>query len=142
MSKAVLLSLNSQWVRPIFWTHEKIYEVRKRAPLLTPPYDVYVYCTKKDPQIHYESMFYKGELNGLIIGKFTCINNWERSGPWKNQSRGTCLTDRQLAEYANGDSVVFMEISNPELFQTPIGIECFGLKRPPQSWQYFEVGNG
>ena len=137
--KAVLLSLNSQWVRPIFWTCEKIFEVRKRVPLLEPPYDVYVYVTKKDPQIYYESILYKGNLNGLIVGKFTCAHNWERNGPWTGQSEGTCLTDRQLAEYANGEKVVFMEISNPVRFELPIGIGCFGVERAPQNFQYIEV---
>lgn len=140
--KAVLLSLNAQWVRPIFWTQEKIYEVRKRVPSLEPPYDVYVYCTKKDPQIHYESILFNGELNGLVVGKFTCEKHIELTPPWKGKSEHTCLTDRQLAEYSNGEKLTFMVIGNPVLFNNPLGIGCLGTESVPQSWKYIEVKDG
>lgn len=135
MSKAVLLSLNSQWVMPIFETHEKIYEVRKRAPKLEHPYDVYVYCTIREPKIERS-----GEtLNGFVIGKFTCTNTIKMNSPWKGKSAGTCLTDRQLAEYSNLEHLMFMEISNPVWFDNPFRLSDINIMHVPQSWQYIEV---
>lgn len=135
-NKAVLISIHPDWVEHIFIRKDKIYEVRKRAPLLTPPYKVYVYCTLKQPFLKYENMFWKGTLNGLVVGEFTCIHNWERSAPWHNQSRGTCLTDRQLANYSMGNDLVFMEIENPVLFNNPKELKEFNINRPPQNFYY------
>lgn len=144
MEKAVLMSILPQWVEHIFIEKDKKFEVRKRAPLLTPPYTVYVYCTLKYPYIEHRIHLANGEcmvdgcLNGFVVGEFTVTNNWERSAPWHNQCNGTCLSDRQLANYANGKNLVFMEIENPILYTKPKELKDFGVKRPPQNFQFVE----
>ena len=143
MGKAVLISILPQWVHHIFFEKDKIYEVRKRAPLLVPPYTVYVYCTLKYPYLHYESMFWKGTLNGLVVGKFTCVGNLERSSPWEGSQYGTCLSPRKLAEYSKGKNLVFMQIDSPILFDKPKELKEFGVTRPPQNFQFVEeIENG
>lgn len=44
MSKAVLLSLRPEWCEKIA-NGEKVIEVRKTRPKLTPPFKCYIYCT-------------------------------------------------------------------------------------------------
>lgn len=144
MGKSVLMSIHPYWVEHIFIIQDKIFEVRKRAPLLTPPYTVYVYCTLKPPYLEHKVPLANGEymvdgcLNGFVVGEFTVTYNWERSAPWHNQSRGTCLTDRQLANYADGKDLVFMEIENPILYTKPKNLKDFSVKRPPQNFQFVE----
>ena len=138
-NKAVLMSIHPDWVEHIFMRKDKQFEVRKRAPLLAPPYKVYVYCTLGQPFLKYESMFFKGTLNGLVVGEFTCTHNYERSAPWHNQCLGTRLSPRQLAEYSKGKNLVFMRIDNPILFDKPKELKEFGVTRPPQNFQFCRV---
>lgn len=136
--KAVLMSIRPEWVNHIFIDKDKRFEVRKRAPLISAPYKVYVYCTKREPIIHRETILWKGDINGFVCGEFTCVANWERESPWRNQSWGTCLTDRQLAEYSCMDKLIFMEIENPILYDIPKKLSDFGVNHVIQSWQYIE----
>lgn len=136
--KAVLLSLRAEWVKPIFITKEKIYEVRRRAPLLKTPYTVYVYCTKQQPLVTHENELYNGYLNGFVCGEFTCVNNLDVYPPFMGMSSGTCLSDHQLIDYACESKVVFMEIENPILYRLPLPLSVFGLSKAPQSWTYCE----
>ena len=136
--EAVLMSIQPEWVKHIFIDKDKIYEVRRRAPLLQSPYKIYVYCTKKEPVLHRRTMFWEGDMNGFVCGEFTCVCTIERTPPWKDKSKGTCLTDRQLAEYSCLDHLLFLEIDNPILYDKPLKLEEFGIHHVPQSWQYCE----
>lgn len=138
MSKAVLLSLQPQWLFHII-EGKKIYEVRKRAPKLQTPFKVYIYCTLGEPRLPYESMLYKGVMNGLVCAEFTCSKIIEVTSPFRGKSEGTCLTDKQLAIYASGEKLYFWEVSEPKLLSQPMGIGLLGVNHVPQSWQYIEM---
>ena len=133
--KAVLLSLRPEWLMPII-EGKKIYEVRKRAPALKTPYKVYVYCTLRQPMIHWNTKAFNGNLNGLVCAEFTCVNNIEINPPFHGKLEGTCLTDRQLAEYSSGEKLVFMEIENPKILVAPFELKKLGMNNAPQSWRY------
>ena len=141
MSRAVLMSIRPEWVKHIFITQDKLYEVRKRLPRIKPPYKVYVYCTLSQPLIYKESMLYKGNVNGYVCGEFTVIKHIEVSPPFHNKAYGTCLTDADLAKYANGKSVSFMQIFQPKMYLKPIELKEFDVNRPPQSFQFVEEKN-
>ena len=139
--KAVLMSINPQWVQKIF-NGEKTVEVRKRAPLTVHPYKVYVYCTQGgDPYWH---MPVEGKrpyhVNGTVCGEFTCASTTEYNPPWRNHMLGTCLDAKDLYAYAAGaDKLCYMAIENPILYDEPKHLADFGLERAPMSWQYIDV---
>ena len=97
---------------------------------------MYVYCTLKEPYLHYGNGFFSGSFNGLVMGEFTCKRVIHETAPWRDKSRGTCLTDRDLAWYANGKDLFFMEIDNPVTYLKPKELKEFGIIRPPQSFQF------
>lgn len=130
MNKAVLMSINPEWVRKIM-SGEKTKEVRKRAPLTKHPYKVYIYCTKNGEQYEH--------FNGTVCGEFTCVSTTEYSPPWNNKTFGTCLWPKDLYTYAAGAcQLCYMAIENPVLYDKPKNLVDFGLEHPPMSWQYVE----
>ena len=49
----------------------------------------------------------------------------------------TCLTYSQLYDYVRNSKLFYeIEIEDPVIYETPIPLSEFGLKRPPQSWCY------
>lgn len=44
-----------------------------------------------------------------------------------------------LQKYAESGPVWGWHILNPVKYQNPFGLAIFGIKRPPQSWQYIET---
>ncbi len=93
MGKAVLISIRPKWCELIA-SGQKTVEVRKTRPKLTPPFKVYIYCSKgKDRLItiirdgdenygdvyHGKDIFVKGAESGFyygnhgkVIGEFVC----------------------------------------------------------------------
>ena len=148
MAKAVLMSLNPKWVELILQGVKK-REVRKRAPLLRQPFKVYLYCTKpntKDPDEYLEIHNHRNKkiykANGYVVGEATCVSITEYNRPFGNCIYGTCLTPRELYEYAGpNDKLSYMALEDPVTYEKPILLSAFGLKRPPQSWQYVEELN-
>lgn len=144
MAKAVLMSLNPKWLDLILRGVKK-REVRKRAPLLRQPFKVYLYCTKqyKDEfellEIHNytNSKIYKA--NGYVVGEATCVSITEYNRPFGNCIYGTCLTPKELHEYAGpNDKLSYMALEDPITYSEPVPLSAFGLTRAPQSWQYVE----
>ena len=141
MSRDVLLSLNPQWFNPIM-DGRKTIEVRKRAPLQKHPYKVYLYCTKSGETIYRAGI--KGKvkpylMNGTVCGEFTCVSTTEYGPSLCGIPGGTYLTVKQLYEYmGSGKKLCFMSIRDPVLYDRPLTLEDFGLKRPPMSWCYTE----
>ena len=140
--KAVLMSIRPEWVKRIMFGL-KTKEVRKRAPLTEHPYKVYVYCTKGGEEFRLTGVIGKiapCKYNGTICGEFTCVSTTEYKEPWSASPGGSCMSARELYEYqGDADKLCFMAIENPILYDKPMSLEDFGLKRPPQSWQYVEV---
>lgn len=143
MSKAVMMSLNPKWLQLIL-SGEKTREVRKRAPLLRQPFKVYLYCTKAQTDDPNELLEIPGgdrtyKANGYVVGEATCVSITEYSRPFRNCTYGTCLTAKELYDYAGpNDTLSYMALENPITYEKPIPLSAFGLKRAPQSWQYVE----
>jgi len=145
MGKAVLMSLNPKWIELILQGVKK-REVRKRAPLLRQPFKVYLYCTKpntKDPYEYLEiinresNKIYKA--NGFVVGEATCVSITEYNRPFGNCIYGTCLTAKELYEYAGpNDKLCYMVLESPVTYDKPRPLSDFGVSRAPQSWQYVE----
>ena len=53
--------------------------------------------------------------------------------------KGSCLTGQQLREYAgeSGKPLWGWYVSQVKEYYTPHKLSLYGLKRPPQSWQYY-----
>ena len=140
-SRDVLMSLNPKWWKKII-QGVKTIEVRKRAPLQQHPYKVYVYCTKNGNPLWRAGIIGKIKpymMNGTVCGEFTCVSTTEYGPSLRNVPGGTCLTPKELYEYMGaGNKLCFMAIKDPILYDEPKSLEDFGLKRPPQSWQYIK----
>ena len=141
MSKDILMSINPKWWKKIV-TGLKTIEVRKRAPLQEHPYKVYVYCTKSGDPIWQAGINRKIDpyvMNGTVCGEFTCVSTTEYEPPLRNIPGGTCLTPKELYEYmGTGEKLCFMAFKDLILYDEPKSLKDFGLKRPPQSWQYIK----
>lgn len=140
MGKAVLMSLHPKWMDLIL-RGIKTREVRKRAPLLRQPFKVYLYCTKDDEawMAGVKGKYQSYQMNGMVCGEATCVSITEYNRPFGNSIYGTCLTAKELYEYAGpNDTLSYMALENPIVYEKPIPLSVFELKRPPQSWQYVE----
>ena len=137
-TRAVLMSMNPKWIELIL-QGVKTREVRKRAPLQRTPFKVYLYCTKGEEawMAGVKGKRDSYQMNGMVCGEATCVSITEYGMPFGNQIGGTCLTAKELYEYAgNSDKLCFMALENPIVYDKPIELSEFGLKRPAQSWQY------
>lgn len=77
MSKAVLLSINPSWCNLIF-LGEKTLEIRKTKPnMRDEPFKCYVYCTKTKGGWFKENDGWLEQLDGKIVGEFTCNHLYE-----------------------------------------------------------------
>lgn len=140
MSKAVLMSLNPKWIELILQGVKK-REVRKRAPLLRQPFKVYLYCTKGEEawMAGIKGKYESYQMNGMVCGEATCVSITEYNRPFGNCIFGTCLTAKELYEYAGpNDKLSYMALEDPITYEKPVPLSAFGLKRAPQSWQYVE----
>ena len=140
MNKAVLMSLKPKWIELIL-NGAKTKEVRKRAPLLRQPFKVYLYCTKDEEtwMAGVKGKYQSYQMNGMVCGEVTCVSITEYNRPFGNSICGTCLTAKELYEYAGpNDTLSYMALENPIAYEKPIPLSAFGLKRAPQSWQYVE----
>ena len=165
--KSVLLSIQPKWCELIA-NGKKTVEVRKTRPKLETPFKCYIYCTKSNKeflQSRNNVMFYCEDrdfigghgvglykrLNGKVIGEFVCDNIAKGTS-----QLGSCLTMREISEYANGYDVYGWHISNLVIYDKPKELNEFlvsgnqtfdypplvKLKRPPQSWCYVEEVQG
>ena len=140
MSKAVMMSLKPKWIELIL-NGAKTKEVRKRRPLLRQPFKVYLYCTKDEEawMAGVKGKYQSYQMNGMVCGEVTCVSITEYNRPFGNSIYGTCLTAKELYEYAgSNDTLSYMALENPIAYEKPIPLSAFGLKRAPQSWQYVE----
>lgn len=186
--KAVLMSIQPKWCELIA-SGKKTVEVRKTKPKLETPFKVYIYCTQEKRLLH---KFDKGERiddehffeehvfirqntwirghfnpNGKVIGEFACdyITGLKADNiiqAYYNNTKETCLTDKEITRYANGKKVFYWHISNLVIYGKPKELGEFvsgssrlefsntkdgfplkwsGMKRPPQSWCYVEEGD-
>ena len=140
----ILLSLKPQWWAKIA-SGEKTVEIRKTIPHNGSPFKVIVYETK--------------EGRGKVIGEFVCDQIYQYStGNIGDQTisseeiqKRSCLTYDELFKYENSaeskENCIYLmglygwHISALQIYDKPINISDFGLKRAPQSWQYLKAGD-
>lgn len=134
----ILISIKPKWCELIF-SGLKIDEVRRTKPKDSCglPYTVYVWETG----------------NGGIIGRFkvrhfTFIQAWKDSDGEKHLGNYIgllhCIDDEELFNYLHRAQLPgkpypggwAWRIEEPVRFRKPLPLSDFGLKRPPQSWQY------
>jgi len=145
MPKAILISIQSEWVYDIF-SGKKTIEIRKTIPKRKLPIDVYIYCTKNAPRLAQGWTYCNNALNpinlanGKVIAKFTLnkINRYDYGnmdypmpayegdptckkvgdGYWIKcgELERTCLTYEELLKYGKGKTLYGWHICNLEKF--------------------------
>lgn len=125
-SDTIILSLHDRWWGKVL-AGEKPLEIRKTRPAGKGPYRVLVYVTGT------------GEIKGEFVCKdFLKIPTIPEIKDREVQ-KGSCLTGQQLKEYAgeSGKPLWGWYVSQAKEYYTPHPLSLYGLKRPPQSWQYY-----
>ncbi len=180
--KAVLLSIKPQYCELIA-NGKKTIEIRKTKPKLNTPFKCYIYCTKaKRPDEDYMYVIEGNEYGqllycgGKIIGEFVCDgiidlndNGNEFVNPFNSEITEllmpfSCLSYKELHDYANGKALYGWHISELKIYDKPKELSEFHrhctdslscelcvlnknnhcentglyLTRPPQSWCYVE----
>ena len=171
--KSVLISIQPKWCELIA-SGKKTVEVRKTKPKLETPFKVYIYCTK-DKNFNFctdDGEQYTHIGNGKVIGEFVCDSircEKEVADGLVDivLERTSCVSARELVEYANGNVLYPWHISNLVIYDKPRelrgffhertfhafttewnieGIVHYPIKKtimdeirtPPQSWCYVE----
>lgn len=181
--KSVLLSIKPKYCELIA-SGKKTIEIRKNRPKLETPFKCYIYCTKdkwehlvqmpdrtyqiyngKDYGKYDNSLKFKGESNGKIIGEFICdeMENYRICVgiPAHIVTEG-CISAKQIMKYSNNglDDLYVWHISNFKIYDRPkelsdfykngtekikINDDCtlkiegeISITHPPQSWCYVE----
>lgn len=135
-SDTIILSLHDRWWKKIL-AGEKTLEIRKTRPAVwwNGSFRVLVYVTG----------------TGTIQGEFTCNHFWKiRTLPEPQKATGVSgsisvqgesgLTKQELKEYAgkSGKALWGWAVEGAKEYETPHPLSLYGLKRPPQSWQYYK----
>lgn len=157
--KAIIISIRPEWVAKIL-DEEKKLELRKTFPSKCKiPTDVYIYCTKSD-KYHldgecgiksikwfrwdkktHQYQTFQETTSGKVIAKFTLSYGKEidKYDDWL-VGKSAQISSKEFYEYKGNKEVIYgWGIENPIVFEKPKELSEFGLKRPPQSWQYVEV---
>ncbi len=125
-SDTIILSLHDRWWKKML-AGEKRLEIRKTRPAGNGTFRVLVYVTG----------------TGEIKGEFACKDFLKIPTIPEAQSREaqkeSCLTGQQLKEYAgdSGKPLWGWSVAGAKEYETPRPLRLYGLKRPPQSWQYY-----
>lgn len=189
--KAVMISIRPKWCEKIA-SGDKTIEVRKNRPKMEPPFKCFIYCTTGATLVRHPDGGIRLDrrwdalcgrsigLNQKVIGEFTCDKiieaEWDYKPDWEgevygdtlNLLKGSCLSEKEIISYGNGDEVngyVYgWHISDLKIYAEPLSIDhfrkadfnckrngidpkvchsCYGcwdceIKRPPQSWCYVE----
>lgn len=144
MSEAVLISIQPRWCELIA-SGRKTIEVRKTKPKLQTPFKCYIYCTQgssKDLRIIKQSTYHN---RMKVIGEFVCdrirCETEIADGLVDEVLESTsCVSARELYEYANGSALYAWHISNLKIYDKPKELNEFHFLKPPQSWCYVEEG--
>lgn len=132
MSKAVLISIKPKWCEKIA-KGEKTIEVRKTRPKLKPPFKCYIYCSEGNELLILKKT-QNINLNRKVIGEFecNCISMLRATNIiqcyYNHNSIATCLTDKELLDYANGkNELYYWNISNLKIYDNPKELSEFQI---------------
>jgi len=146
--KAIILSVQPQWLEMIL-NGKKTIEIRKSMPKCNLPIDVYLYCTKKLPELYTATWQIPGRAyqNGKVVAKFTLNKchtlkyNYdfdEYGTPYEEDTflQDACLTQRELLDYGNASvsrpgikPLYAWQIDNLVIFDTPKELSEFYVER-------------
>lgn len=144
MSKAVLISIRPKWCELIA-SGDKTIEIRKTRPKIETPFKCYIYQSGKNlTSTVYGSEFSK---SGYVVGEFVCdhvestncFSGWvcpEKDNIIKRFLDGSCLSEQEIVDYADGRSVCGWHISALKMYDKPRELSEFGVNRAPQSWRF------
>lgn len=162
--KAIMLSIKPEWVGKIH-SKEKIGELRTRIPTCELPFKVYVYETKGTYWSFYTTsnpvltvpnggkvekvrngeyrVWYKQRGRAKVVSEFI-VKTYDKYTDLNNPMNRVrilerCLVDsKELWKYSKKGTIpVFdLHIDDLKIYDEPKPIEEFGIKRPPQSWQF------
>ena len=96
----------------------------------------------------YNSNGYKFLGAGKVVGEFIC-GGYDILPPYKDKSvlgnsinailKMACVTAEELEKYANNKQIYLLHLDAIRYFAyDPVPLSHYGLKRPPQSWQYLK----
>lgn len=125
----IIMTIEKSFAKAIF-SGEKVWEIRKRAPGIQPPYKVYVVVS---------------ETHGTIFGEFIVdeVQKLALANVPDSLIR-ECGVDRDfLHNYAGSSTeLTFLHVSQPTRYfltdSGPTSICQFGMQKAPQSWQYVQ----
>ena len=139
--KSVMISIRPEWCRKIL-NGEKMIEIRKSAPRITPPFKCYIYCTQGRETLSYEQYcgydmqnFTEDFVgNQKVVGEFICdkitpirvfgngtIQDWN-----SNRLKDSCLTYDEIAMYIGTNRLgCAWHISNLKVYEKPLDITEF-----------------
>ena len=140
MSTDILISIKPKWCELIF-SGQKIDEIRKTKPARlgsTPFCRVFIYETGG-----------RGVVGSFVLRNVHYVQAWIDADGTKHLGNTFglrhCIEDLELWEYLHKGGQKpgkpypggwAWRIKDPVKFDKPLPLSDFGLKRPPQSWQY------
>ena len=161
--KEVLRSIKPYWLYLII-IGKKTIEVGKSFPKADDwSRDVVLYCSKdlrSFNRIPEKDREWMQRYLGRCACRFACnymtgLKADNMIQAYYNNTKGTCLTDAEIKQYANGKKVYYWHISDLVIYDKPRALREFKrfvdrskgqryhedmlyLQRPPQSWCYVE----
>ena len=135
-SNDILISIRPKWVE-LIKSGQKIDEIRKTKPARlssTPFYRVFIYETGG-----------KGVIGSFVLRNVHYVQAWIDTDGTKHLGNTFglrhCIDDFELFDYLYNEDHKksggwAWRITELQIFDKPMRLERFGLKRPPQSWQY------
>lgn len=134
--RSIIISIHEEWWQRIK-AGEKLLEIRKTRPRGNGPYVVLVYVTGGVGVVgeFVCDCFYKLETVPDIV-KFAMPP--QESGTPYNLEKASCLTRKQLKEYAGdtGKPLWGWHISGVAEYNRPLSLAEVNVKKAPQSWCY------
>ena len=134
-SKSIILSVNRPFTDYMMSGNKKI-EVRTIKPVVSPPYRVYVYETKRNGGC------------GQVIGFFDCIGTWlcttycDEYDVDDELLSYACLSYDDLVKYGRRHGHLhylnFLLFNEFVSFDIPRSLNSFGFSKPPQNFYYFK----
>ena len=141
MKKAVMMSTHPRWCC-LIENEEKKIEIRRTAPLLKPPFVVYLYCTKNHDaydllQLHDYGAGKWLTQNSRVVGAFLCDKIECVKGlpdiPWSDPNgerelrvcKDSCLTFDEIAKYGEGSNLWAWHISDLKIYDKPKALSEF-----------------
>ncbi len=148
--KKVMISIHPEWMEKII-RREKRIEVRTTVPQDC-PCEAYFYVTKGGKQLYYARKSGIHKLNGMVVAKFTLrkvekIIALTNEHPHEYYAEGmdlgsilykSRLSKEELRNYLKDKDGYAWHISDLVVFDEPMPLKDFGLKRAPQSWCYIK----